>query len=236
MGSKLLRISDIRHCAREQFAIDDHFLSFTDTQLWTLAVVTSGTVTHEGSAGRSAIKLLTTDIAAAAVLATTNEIFKFRASKAMECEAIINGADVDTDDGMLFFGWADALAAATLADTTGVVTATDACCLIKLPDSRVLTFHTEINGVAVTTTSNATILTSANQTLRIEVQPALGGSTLIARPYLDGVQLKTAAGTPIAHDIVVGTATDMDFGVMTKSNDAADYIVFVEYLHASQLL
>lgn len=235
MGSKLLRISDIRHCAREQFAIDDHFVSYTNAQLWTVAVAGTGTAAHEGSAGRSAVLLFNTAANDAAVLATTHEIFKLRANKAMECEGIFNGADVDTDDGMFFFGWADALAATTLADTTGAVTATDAICLHKLPDSRVLTFHTEINGTAQVSTSDATILTSANQTLRIEVQPR-NATTLVARPFLDGVQLKTAAGQLIAHDIVLGTATDLDFGAMTKSNDAADYSVYVEYLHASQLL
>lgn len=232
---KLLRLPDALHSAREQFEICDHFASYTDTQLWTKADVATGTVTHEGSAGASRMRLFNTAAADAAVLATTNELFKFRAGKSMMCEGLINGSDVDTDDGMFFFGWADALAGGTLADTTGALTATDACCLFKLPDTRVLRFHTEINGAQVVSDSDATILTGANQTLRIEVQPR-SSTVLVARPFLDGVQLKTTAGVPIAHDITLGTATDMDFGAMTKSNDAADYIVYVEYLYAGQLL
>jgi hypothetical protein len=235
MGHKLLKLPEAVLQGRDQYGFYDHFTEFTDAQRWTVAVVGTGTAAHEASAGRSAIKLFNTAANDAAVIATTHEIFKMRAGKSMVGEGIVNGADVDTDDGMLFFGWADALAATTLADTTGAVTATDAIALVKLPDTRVLRFHTEINGVALATDSNAVILTSANQILRIEVEPR-NSTTLVARPFLDGVQLRTAAGVLISHDIVLGTATDLDFGALTKSNDAADYTVYVEALGAYEVL
>jgi hypothetical protein len=234
MGQKILRLPQTLSDMREQFEIFDHFVSFTDAQLWTVAVAGTGTAAHEGSAGRSAIKLFNTAANDAAVLATTHEIFKFRANKAMMAEARIIFTDVDTDDGHVAFGWADALAATTLADSTGAVTATDAALIYKVADTSVWAFHTEINGASVATVSGTTAGGTDYQTLRIEIVPR-SATVLEARPYVDGVQLKTATGVPIKHDITLGTATDLDFGAMTKSNDAADFNVYVDYLYAAEL-
>ena len=145
MGSKLLRVPSVLADAREQSWLFDHFNEYTDAQLWTKAVAGTGTVGHEGDAGRSCMKLFCTAANDAAVLPTTNEVFKFIASKAMVFETRIVFTDVDTDDGHVFFGCANALAATTMADTTGAITATDAIGIYKLPDTTVWAFHTEIN-------------------------------------------------------------------------------------------
>src|SRR5688572_5875540 len=123
MGNKILAAPTARF-NREEYCVFDDFVSFTDAQLWTLAVAGTGTVAHDGSTGQSAMELFNTAANDAAVLATTHEIFKFIASKAMVYEARIKTADVDTDDGMWAFGFADALAATSMADTTGAITAT----------------------------------------------------------------------------------------------------------------
>lgn len=235
MGYKQVLKPSIVCQAQEEFWLFDHFTEFTDAQRWTVAVAGTGTAAHEGSAGRSAIKLFNTAANDAAVLATTHELFKLRASKAMYCAGLINGTDVDTDDGMFAFGWADALAATTMADTTGAITATDALLIYKLPDTTVFAFHTEINGSATASVSTTTALTGSNQFLEIEVIPR-SSTVFEARPKVDGVQLKTSAGVLIKHDITLGTATDLDFGAITKSNDAADYNVYVEAVYASQSL
>jgi hypothetical protein len=233
--AKLVRLPETLLQGRDQYGFYDHFTEFTDAQRWTVAVVGTGTAAHEGSAGRSAVKLFCTAANDAAVLATTHEIFKFRAGKAMLAEGIVIFTDVNTDDGHVFFGWADALAATTMADTTGAITATDACCIYKLPDSTVWAFHTEINGSATASVSNTTAGGSANQILRIEVEPR-NSTTLVARPFVDGVQLRTSTGVLIAHDIVLGTATDLDFGFMTKSNHANDFNCYVEAAGAFEVL
>lgn len=240
MGHKLIRLPSGLHDAREQSGFGagvDHFTEFTDAQRWTVAVAGTGTAAHEGSAGKSRLKLFNTAANDAAVIATTHEIFKFVAGSSMFCEGMINGTDVDTDDGMFAFGWADALAATTMADTTGAITATDAALIYKAPDSRVFAFHTEIGGVSSVSVSTTTALTGVNQILSIDIQPqGNGSSVLIAIPKVDGKQLRTSAGTPISHTITLGTATDLDFGAMIKSNDAADYTVYVEYLSPHQIL
>ena len=222
-----------RYFSRDEFALFDDFFEFVTGDVWTSAVAGTGTVTHEGSAGTTRMKLFCTAANDAAVLPTTHEMFKFRANKAMAAEGLIEFTDVDTDDGMVFFGWADALAATTMADTTGAITATDACCIYKLQDTSVWAFHTEINGTATATVSTTAAPGSGAQTLRIEVTPR-SSTVFECRPFVDGVQLRDANGNPIMHTITLGTATDMDFGAMTKSNDAADFNVYVDYLFASQ--
>jgi hypothetical protein len=224
------------HDAREQTDVFDHFTWYVDAHQWTKAEVGTGTLAHEGDAGRSTIKLFCTAANDASVLATTNEIFKFIASKAMVFETKIIFTDVNTDDGHVFFGCANALAGTTMADTTGAITATDAIGIYKLPDTTVWAFHTEINGsitgLGTATTGTASSTTaggSAFQTLRIEVVPR-SSTVFECRPFVDGVQLKTSVGVPIMHTITLGTATEMDFGLMTKSNHANDFNLYCDYI------
>jgi hypothetical protein len=238
MGIKLLASPTAQRYNREEYAIFDDFVSFTDAQLWTVAVVATGTAAHAGSVGTSDFRLFGTAANDAAVIATTHEVFEFLADKALVYEARVKSADVDTDDGMWGFGFADALAATTLADSTGAVTATDAAMIVKLPDSTVYTFHTEVNGTATTSTSVTTRDTSNYQTLRIELIPATaaGVDILEARPFVDGEQLKTSAGVPIMHRITpLTTTTELDMGGILKTNDAADLVVLVDYIYAAQL-
>src|SRR5688572_1236828 len=114
MGIKLLGSLTGRF-NREEYVVFDDFVSFTDAQLWTVAVAGTGTIVHDGSVGRSAMEFFNTAANDAAVLATTHEIFEFTAGKAMVFEARVMSADVDTDDGMWGFGFADALAATSMA-------------------------------------------------------------------------------------------------------------------------
>lgn len=233
MGTKILQ-PPTRYFSRDEYVIFDDFTSYTDAQLWTKAVVGTGTVTQEVDAGRSTMKLFCTAANDAAVLPTTNEGFKFIANMAMAAETRIIFTDVNTDDGHVGFGFANALAATTMADTTGAITATDACMIYKLPDTTVWAFHTEINTAAVATVSDTTAGGSSFQTLRIDIVPR-SATVFEARPYVDGVQLKTTAGVPIKHDITLGTATDLDFGIMTKSNHANDFNLYCDYLYAAQV-
>lgn len=232
MGHKLCQ-APTRYFSRDEFVIFDDFVEFTDAQLWTVAVAATGTVAHEGP-GRSRMKLFGTADNDPAVLATTHELFKFTAGKSMCGETLIQFTDVNTDDGAVGFGWADAMAATTLADTTSAVTATDCALIYKPKNSTVWAFHTEINGTSTASTSDTTAGGSANQELRIEIQPR-NSTTLVAMPFVDGKQLRTSAGVAIAHDIVLGTATDMDFGVILKDGHANDFTLFCDYLFGSQV-
>jgi hypothetical protein len=234
MGSKALRVPDALTVALDQIEILDTFPYYVTGDLWTAAVAGTGTVTHEGSSGGGRMRLFCTAANDAAVLATTNELFKLTASKAMKAIVEVDGSDVDTDDGMIAVGWADALAATTLADTTGAVTATDAILLYKLPDTSVWALHTEINGTASASVSTTSALTGSPQVLEIEVTPR-SSTVFEVRAKVDGVLLKNSAGTVIMHTITLGTATEMDFGVITKSNDAADFIAYVNTAYAAQV-
>lgn len=234
MGRKILFHNPQLQAGREQFEIFDHFVDFTDAQLWTVAVAATGTAAHEGP-GRSRFKLFGTADNDPAVIATTHELFKFVAGKPMECEGLINFTDVNTDDGAIGFGFADALAATTLADTTSAVTVTDGALIYKPKNSTVWAFHTEINGTSEATTSSTTAGGTADQQLRISCIP-VSSTVFECRPYVDGVQLKTAAGAPIMHRVTLGTATDMDFGVILKDGHANDFTCYIDYLYAAQAI
>lgn len=236
MGYRLAA-SPTRAIDRHVYSIYDDFAYYITGDLWTGAVAGTGTVTNEGSNGRTCMRLFSTAVDDAAVLATTNEIFKLRANKAMYCEGSILFADVDTDDGGIAFGWADALAATTIADAASLhaITATDALLIYKKMDELYWSFHTEINGTAVSSRSTLLAVSTAFQRLSIDVIP-ISATVLQARPSVDGVPLiDYLSGDAICHNITLGTATDLDFGVVVKGNDAADYITFVDDLYAEQV-
>lgn len=233
MGHKLLRLPDVLHSAREQFEIFDHFTWYVTAHQWTAAVAGTGTVTHEGP-GRSRMALFSTADNDAAVLPTTDELFLFTAGKSIMAEGKIQYTEVNTDDSSVAFGFADAMAATTVADSTGAIAAGSAALIHKVKDDTFWRFHTEVNGVITASTSDTTAGGSAPQTLRIEIEPR-NSTTLVARPFVNGVQLKTSTGIPIAHDIPVASATDMDFGVVAKGHHANDFTVYVDYLYAAQV-
>jgi hypothetical protein len=232
MGQKRLQPSS-RYVNAEEFVIYDDFVSFTDAQLWTVAVAATGTAAHEGP-GRSRLKLFGTADNDPAVLATTHELFKFVAGKAINAKALVNFVDVNTDDGAFAFGFADAMAATTLADTTSAVTATDAALIYKVKNSLYWAFHTEVNGVATATTSTTLCSSTSDQLLEIDII-ARNSTELEARPLVDGVQLKSTGNVPIMHVIPVASSTDMDFGCVLKDGHANDLAAYIDWIYAAQL-
>jgi hypothetical protein len=225
-----------RYFSREEVHIYDDFQWYVTAHLWTAAVAANGTVTNPATGGHD-IRLFSTTDNDAAVLATTNEMFKFVAGKEMQCEGEVRVAPPNTNANSFAFGWADALAATTVADTTGAITATDACVLHVTNGSLLWRFHTEINGATEASVSDTPYVASTSQVLRIELKPAkfAGSDCLEARPFIDGVQLKTSAGAKIMHRIVLGTATDLDFGWCYKGHHADDGILLSDYVFASQV-
>jgi hypothetical protein len=222
---------------REEFRLFDDFLSYNDADLWTkLAADTNATVAHEGP-GRSRVKLFTGDAIKnnEAAFATTNELYKLVAGKAIVVEGSVEYAESATDDAKVAFGLADAIGANLLTDT-GAITATDAALIYKLEDETVWRFHTEINGTSTASTSTATAGGAAAQTLRIEIIP-VSSTVFECRPFVDGVQLKTSAGVPIMHRVTLGTATDMDLGLYVKSGagTSGQETVYSDYIYAAQL-
>lgn len=233
MGTKIATHPENRF-SRDVYTLFDDFSWFVTAHQWTSAVAGTGTVTKAADSGTD-IRLFSTADNDAAVLATTNEDFKFTGGKAMVCEGALNVSTApQTDDFSIAFGWADALAATSVADTTGAITATDACVIHTVKDSLYFRFHTEINGTAVASVSSTVITPATKQILRIEVQPR-SSTVLEARPFVDGVQLKTSDGVPIKHDITLGTATDMDFGWVFKGHHADDGIALSDYVYAAQV-
>jgi hypothetical protein len=232
MGLKSLKHPE-NYFSRDEFVLFDDFNYYVTADLWTAAVAGTGTVTRPATAG-SDIRLLATADNDCAVLATTNEMFKFTASKAMQCEAELRIAPPQTNLNSWAFGWADAMAATTVADTTGLIAATDAAVITSVTGGLVLKFHTEINGTATTTTSSTSYVASTSIKLRIEALP-VSSTVFELRPFADGVQLKDTSGVPIMHRVTLGTATDMDFGIVYKGHHADDGILLSDYIYAAQV-
>ena len=232
MGNKILPHPENRF-SRDAYVLFDDFSWFVTAHQWTSAVAANGTVTKPADTGTS-IRLFSTTDNDAAVLATTNEDFKFTANKAMCCEAEDTVNPPNTNAASWAFRWADALAATTLADTSGAITATDACVIHAISGSLALRFHTEINGTAVATTSSSSYVAGTSMILRIECQP-VSSTVFELRPFLNGVQLKDANGIPIKHTVTLGTATDMDFGLVFKGHHADDATLFSDYVYAAQV-
>jgi hypothetical protein len=101
MGQKRLQPAS-RYVNLEDFVIYDDFVSFTDAQLWTVAVAATGTAAHQGP-GRTNFRLFGTADNDPAVIATTHEIYKYTAGKAMNAQASVVFVDHNTDDGAFAF-------------------------------------------------------------------------------------------------------------------------------------
>jgi hypothetical protein len=238
MGNKMLFYSAALGSAREQFELFDHFTAYNDADLWTkLASDTNATVAHEGP-GRSRVAIFTGDAVKnnEACFATTHELFKYVANKAIVGEGKIQYAESATDDAKVAFGFADAIAANSITDA-GAIAATDAAIIWKTEDSTVWRFHTEINGTSTASVSTTTAGGSSAQVLRIEALP-VSATVYEVRPFCDGVQLKDSNGLPIMHRVTLGTATDMDFGVYVKAGagTSGQETVYVDYLYAAQVI
>lgn len=235
MGSKALRIPDRLTVVRDQFEVFDDFDWYVITHLWTdLQADAASTVGHEGP-GRSRLKLLSSVDNEEAAVSTVNELFKFIADKSLYCEGLIQQTKPNTDDGSMAFGFGDAIGADFITDDGTAMGINDSGAVIyTLKNESVWRFQTEIGGVAVTTTSTTSSVSSTGQTLAIDITPR-SSTVFVARPFVDGVQLRDANGVPISHDITLGTSTDMDFGVYQKGHHADDYIVYVDYLYAAQV-
>jgi hypothetical protein len=220
--------------SRETNELFDDFSWFVTAHQWTSAVAGTGTVTKAGDSGTD-IRLFSTADNDAAVLATTNEDFKYTANKDIYAEfGGVNLGPPNTNALSAFFGFADALAATTVADTTGAVTATDALGITLVTGSLLWRFHTEINGTATSTTSNLSYTASTRTHLKIEAIP-VSSTVFECRPYVDGVQLEDSNGVPIMHRVTLGTATDMDFGAVIKGHHADDSVNLVDWVYASQV-
>jgi len=224
---------------REAYELFDDFLHYTDADLWTQAVVANGTVTLTD--GRSVIKLFSTTDNDAACLATTTEQFKFVANQAMYAEMRALFADTATFNTAFCFGWCDAMAGTTITAGGDTLTITNEGAFIWVGAESGATagvkyqFWTEMDTVAKNSVATLAPQSTLYQTLAIDIIP-VSSTVFEARPFVDGKQLiDNTSGKPIMHTITLGTATDMDFGVVLRGGHADDTSLLIDYLYASQV-
>jgi hypothetical protein len=219
------------------FELFDDFNYFVNADLWTV-LVSDGTTTaaHEGDGSRSRFKLYTdTTDNNECDIATTNELFKFLTLKPIYVAGLIQYAEGNTDDANVAFGLADALGADLIADDGGAVgIANEGALIYKKDGATVWSFCTEMDTVNTASTSTTTAGGSSAQLLAIDIL-WLSATVFQARPFVDGVQLiDSTSGDPICHNVTLGTATDMDFGVYLKTGRTGAETLYVDWLYACQ--
>ena len=234
MGSKITR-TPLRYFSRDEFAVFDDFDTFVDGEKWTIFdTPTSASVTHEGS-GRGRMKLFASVDNEDAAIATTHELFRFVANKAMVAEASIQFTQIQTSTEGIAFGFADAFGDGLHGDDAAGIVVNDSAALIyKLSGAAVWRFHTEVGGTVVDTVSVTATDSGNEQNLRIEITPR-SSTVFNARPFVDGVQLRDSEGVPIRHDVTIPTSTDMDLGLYLIGGHVDDTTLYTDYLFGSQV-
>ena len=220
-----------------QFEVFDDFVWYISPHLWTaLAADASSAVAidADGVGGVVTISTAATDNNEAALF-TTNELFLFAAGKPLIGEARIKFSDVNTDDGNVAFGFADAAGANLLGDDgAGDAINSSGALIFKVKNETTWRAAVEINGTVKETASTTTAGGSAYQTLRIVALP-VDGTNLEVTYFCDGEPLRDSNGKAIKHTIAYASATEMDFGVYAKTGHATDLVVSVDYVFAAQL-
>lgn len=232
MGNKLTQHVE-SNFSRDQFEVFDDFVNFTDTDLWTVAVVGTGTAAHQGP-GRSNFQLFSTADNDAAVLATTHELFKLAANKNIVAECgRVNITRPGTNNDGFAFGFADAMAATLVADDGGgIVIANEGATIDFIESETVWSLTSEMDTTQTRTASTTSV--SGTQTLRLEIS-WMSSTEYQVRGFVDGVCLRDSSGEEICHTVTLGTATDMDFGAVYKGHDAADGTCLIDYVYAAQV-
>ena len=233
-------------CIKPQWAkeIDDYgiFSDFTHFATgqdgWTSLVVDGGSSASVSDGVRGTLAIVTgaTDENEADVR-TTTELFLGAAGKPLWGRGRIQFTDVNTDDGNIFFGFANALAANMLVDAgAGMRTSGSILAIYKIDGGTVWRCHSRDNSAATDTVSTTTAGGSSYVELGIE---AVEYSTLAANIIftVDGNPLRDTNGNVITHRWLYASLTEMNFGAYAKTGDAtpSSLTLNVDWMGAGQV-
>jgi len=236
---KLINLPDEAHQLRLTHGFFEDFDHFVDGDRWTMVDADSGASVAEDADGVGGVVLLTTGATDnnEAVLATSNELFKFASDKPLVAEARVQYAESNTDDANVLFGVMDAIGANSLQDGgAGPKASYSGAVFFKADGDTVWSVESSLAGAQTTTQLTATNSLdgaaktaggSSYQTLRIEVQP-LAGSVADIMFYIDEILVAKHKGVSIT------SATEMMVGVAAKAGSANSEVVSVDYISAYQ--
>lgn len=207
----------------------------TGTDGWTSLAADVGTSVAAGDNRAGVVALTTgaTDNNEAAVR-TTQELFLFLADTDLYGRGYLQFAEAATDDANVFFGFASALAADTLADNGGGPRTTGCVAGIYKVDGGTVWRAITRNGTGTTdSVSTTTAGGAAYQCLEVECHE-VDGVNMDVVFRVNGSLLKESNGLVIMHKVAIAGATEMNFGVYAKAGGATSEVVSVDYLYAHQ--
>lgn len=235
---KLGQNRDALQKMRQELEIFDHFSWYVTAHMWASLAADSGASLSVGDARGGILSIVTgaTDNNEAA-LATANECFLFGADRPMTFETLLQYTEPGTNEGNVAFGVADAIAANLITDNGAALAIPNSGAMIyKLDGGTVWRCGSKNNGVSNDTVSVQTAGGSAYQRLRIEVI-AIDGTNLEITYFLDGAPLTDSNNKPIKHRLAYASATEMDFGVYTKTGaTATTQTTLVDYIYGAMRL
>jgi len=210
----------------DTFRFEDHFLSYTDAQMWTKAIGDTGTVAASDALG-GVLVITPSDGTAAdndqASIQTTQELFLFAADKPFAIEFDIQYAEAATNVANVAAGVMNAFAAdrALVDGGLGPVATTHSSAMIyKVDGATVWKAESCVVTTQTISTSDKTAGGTPYQRLRIDFQPttALQGEVTF---WVDGAQLvDSTTGKPIKHTVLFASATEMAAFVTVKNGSA----------------
>lgn len=226
-----------QYLERRQFGFADDFEWYLSPHRWTSLVADAGSSVAIGASGTGGIVAAATggtDNNEAAV-ATTNSIFKMADDKPLLFEAALQFSEANTDDANVFAGFSSALAADMLRDDgAGPATNFSGAGIYKVDGETVWRCVSSKGTSQTITQSTKTAGGSAQQKLRVEIQP-VDGTNCEVTFYVDDVQLRDANGIAIKHTVAYASAAAMKAGVYVKAGGANSETVNVDRIDAWQL-
>lgn len=133
MSGMGIQIPDWVGDQRKAFGFFDDFLHYTSTDLWTSVLDTGSTVADTDANGGKVILTCDGDVEDAAMLPTTNEIFKIVANKPVYVETRLKITEAATNDADVVFGVSDLVTVDLLVDAeAGVATTFDGALIFKV--------------------------------------------------------------------------------------------------------
>lgn len=222
---------------------EDFLAPVVSGDLWTPTVADSSSASTlalvlTGTGGKGGILSLTQDATDNDELyySTSVKSFKIQNGKPLMIEARIQFTELNTSGQNIIFGFMSATGANLLIDDgAGPVASATMAVIYKVDGGTVWRARSQI-GAAVGQTDSISGKTAGGasyQTLRVEINPYSSTNAEVIY-FVDGEQLKTAAGLPIKHDLVYTNAVEMTALVGCKTGSATAEVLLVDYVSAWQ--
>lgn len=218
--------------------VQDDFIADQSDLFWIDTVADTGTATV-GDAVGGVMALTPSDGTVAdndeVYLESANEVFKLAAGKPLYLKARVQYAEGNTDDANVFVGFGSAIAADFIVDNgAGMRTTGDVLGIYKVDGGTKWICISQVNGVAVTTTSATTA--GGSSYVKVEVEVVDHDSTNgVATFRVDNEFLKDTNGNIIRHMVPYASSTEMAvaFGLKNGATTTVETLN-IDYVAAVQ--